>query len=48
MKITVDTEKGKVTLSGSANSQVNADKAVKVAEAVEGVQSVKSKLVISK
>jgi osmotically-inducible protein OsmY len=48
MKITVDTEKGKVTLSGSADSQMNVDKAVKVAEAVEGVQSVKNKLMISK
>lgn len=48
MKITVDTEKNKVTLSGSADSQANIDKAVKVAEAVEGVQSVKNKLMISK
>lgn len=48
MKITVDTEKGKVTLSGSADSQANIDKAVKLTEAVEGVQSVKNKLVISK
>ena len=48
MKITVDTEKGKVTLSGSADSQANVDKAVKIAEAVEGVQSVKNRLMISK
>jgi osmotically-inducible protein OsmY len=48
MKITVDTEKGKVTLSGSADSQMNIDKAVKATEAVEGVQSVKNKLMIAK
>jgi osmotically-inducible protein OsmY len=48
MKITVDTVKGKVTLSGSADSQSNANKAVKLTEAVEGVQSVKNNLIISK
>jgi osmotically-inducible protein OsmY len=48
LKITVATEKGKVTLSGSADSQANMDKIVKLAEAVEGVVSVKNKLVISK
>ena len=48
MKITVDTVKGKVTLSGSVDSQSNVDKAVKLTEAVEGVQSVKNNLIISK
>lgn len=48
MKITVDTVKGKVTLSGSADSQSNLDKAVKLTEAVEGVQSVRNNLIISK
>lgn len=47
MKITVDTEKGIVTLSGSADSQAKIDKAIKLAGAVDGVQSVKSKLVVS-
>jgi osmotically-inducible protein OsmY len=48
MKITVDTVKSKVTLSGSADSQSNIDKAVKLTGAVEGVQSVKNNLIISK
>lgn len=48
LKITVDTVKGVVTLSGSANTQANADKAIKLAESVDDVKSVKSKLVISK
>ncbi|MBU3622224.1 BON domain-containing protein [Polynucleobacter sp. AP-Latsch-80-C2] len=48
MKITVVTEKGIVTLSGSADSQINIDKAIKLAAAIEGVQSVKSKLAFSK
>ena len=48
MKITVDTVKSKVTLSGSADSQSNIDKAVKLTGAVEGVKSVKNNLIISK
>jgi len=48
MKITVATDKGVVTLSGSADSQVKIDKAIKLARAADGVQAVKSKLVISK
>ena len=47
-KITVVTEKGIVTLSGSADTQVKIDKAIKLAEAVDGVQSVKTKVTISK
>lgn len=47
MKITVVTEKGIVTLSGSADTQVKIDKAIKLAGAVDGVQTVKSKLVVS-
>lgn len=47
MKITVVTEKGIVTLSGSADTQAKIDKAIKLAGAVDGVQSVKSKLVVS-
>lgn len=47
MKITVATEKGIVTLSGSADTQAKIDKVIKLAGAVDGVQSVKSKLVVS-
>ena len=48
LKITVVTEKGVVRLSGSADSQEKIDKAIKLANSVDGVQSVKSRLVISK
>lgn len=48
LKITVETVKGVVTLSGSVNSQDNADKASKLAESVDDVKSVNNKLVISK
>ena len=47
-KITVATTKGVVTLSGSVNSTANKDKAIKLAESVDGVKSVQSKLKISK
>ena len=47
-KITVVTTKGIVTLSGSVNSLANKDKAIKLAESVDGVKSVQSKLKISK
>jgi hyperosmotically inducible protein len=47
MKISVDTEKGIVTLSGKADTQSKIDKAIKLAEAVDGVQSVKNKIVVS-
>lgn len=48
LKITVETIKGVVTLTGSVNTQENADKAVKLAESIDDVKSVKNKLVISK
>lgn len=48
MNISVDTEKGIVTLSGKADTQAKIDKAIKLTEAVEGVQSVNSKMVVSK
>lgn len=48
MNISVVTEKGMVTLSGKADTQAKIDKAIKLADAVEGVQSVKNKLVVSK
>ena len=47
MKITVVTEKGVVMLSGSTDSQANINKATKLAGAVEGVHSVKNKVVIA-
>lgn len=40
--IHVETEKGVVMLSGFVDSKANAEKAVKLAKSVEGVQSVKS------
>jgi len=46
-KISVATDKGVVTLSGSADSMVKINKAIKLAGAVDGVQSVKSTLVMS-
>jgi osmotically-inducible protein OsmY len=48
MNISVETEKGIVTLSGKADTQAKIDKAIKLADAVEGVQSVNNKLVVSK
>lgn len=48
LKITVETIKGVVTLSGSVDTQANADKAIKLAESVDDVKSVKNKLAISK
>jgi osmotically-inducible protein OsmY len=48
MKITVTTERGEVTLTGSAENQDKMDKAVMLAKAVPGVQSVNNKLVKSK
>jgi osmotically-inducible protein OsmY len=47
-KISVVTDKGVVTLSGSVDSQAKITKVIKLAEAIDGVQSVKSKLMISK
>jgi hypothetical protein len=48
LKITVDTIKGIVTLSGSVTSQDKADKVVILSKSVDGVKSVNSKLLISK
>lgn len=48
LKITVATTEGQVVLSGSADTKENASKAIKLAESVDGVKSVKSNLVISK
>jgi osmotically-inducible protein OsmY len=48
MNISVETEKGIVTLSGKADTQAKIDKAIKLADAVEGVQSVNNKIVVSK
>ncbi len=47
MKITVTTERGEVTLTGSAENQDKIDKAVMLTKAVPGVQSVNNKLVKS-
>ena len=47
--IKVDTDKnGVVWLSGTANSQAEADKAVEIARNTEGVKSVNSKLKVHK
>lgn len=45
--INVDTEDGMVELHGTVESETEASKAVEIARSVEGVRSVKSKLVIS-
>ena len=42
MKISVDTEKGVVKLSGSAKSKAEADKAEQIAKSAKGVVSVKN------
>ena len=47
-KITVVTTKGVVTLTGTVSSLANKDKAIKLAESIDGVKSVQSKLKISK
>lgn len=48
LKITVNTEKGEVTLTGKADSQANSTKASKIAESVNGVTSVQNRLFISR
>ena len=45
-RISVETYKGSVQLSGFVNSQQVADKAVEIARSVNGVQSVKNNLVV--
>ncbi len=47
LKINVTTLNGVVTLSGSSNSSANREKAIQIAKAVDGVKSVKNKIVIS-
>ena len=47
LMIDVDTKEGKVTLSGSADSAANVQKAEQIASAVEGVKSVDNRLAIS-
>lgn len=46
--IKVETKKGEVQLSGFLNDQIQVDKAVKVASAVEGVKKVDNKLTVKK
>jgi osmotically-inducible protein OsmY len=49
LKIKVDTDdKGVVTLSGTAKTQSEADKAVKIAKETKGVVSVKNEIKIAK
>jgi osmotically-inducible protein OsmY len=48
MKIAVATDRGVVTLSGSIDNQMNKDKAIKLAESVEGVKSVNNQLMMNK
>ena len=47
LKIDVDTLNGVVTLSGSADTQQNVEKAAQIAGAVQGVKSVDNRLAIS-
>ena len=46
LKIDVDTKDHVVTLNGTADKQANADKAVTIAQGVEGVKSVENRLTI--
>lgn len=48
LKISVETERGEVTLTGKADTQANRAKATKIAESVDGVSSVKNQLSVSK
>ena len=47
MKIDVDTKNGLVTLTGSADSPENVQKATQVANGVQGVKSVDNRLAVS-
>lgn len=47
LQIGVDTQQGKVTLTGSADSQMSSDKAKEVASAVAGVTSVDNQIAIN-
>ena len=46
LKIDVDTKDHVVTLNGTADKQANADKAVTIAQGIEGVKSVENRLTI--
>jgi hyperosmotically inducible periplasmic protein len=46
LRIDVDTKDHVVTLNGSADSQAHADKAVTIAQGIEGVKSVDNKLTV--
>lgn len=48
LKISVNTEKGEVILTGKADTQANRTKATKIAESVNGVSSVNNQLSVSK
>jgi osmotically-inducible protein OsmY len=47
MMIDVDTRDGKVTLTGSADSSANVQKAEQIASGVQGVKSVDNRLAVS-
>lgn len=47
LQISVDTMQGRVTLSGTADSQTNIDRAKEIASAVSGVASVDSELALT-
>jgi len=47
LMIDVDTKEGKVTLTGSADSAANVQKAEQIASGVQGVKSVDNRLAIS-
>lgn len=46
--INVETNKGEVMLSGFVNNQAQIDKAMKVANAVDGVKKVENKMSVKK
>ncbi len=48
LKISVNTEKGEVILTGKADTQANRTKTTKIAESVNGVSSVNNQLSVSK
>ena len=46
LRIDVDTRDGVVTLNGSADQRANADKAMAIAQGIEGVKSVQNRLTV--
>ncbi|HJW56774.1 MAG TPA: BON domain-containing protein [Burkholderiaceae bacterium] len=48
LDISVDTNKGEVTLTGAVNNQTQIDRAQKIAKGIEGVKAVHNKLTIKK